>query len=220
MYQKPVRGLGGCVVFLSKRQCILRIITNVRRYDTVTPSDTTCTTITLTAVVEQHDCTTTKIFSKKKIIKKRVSVPNGNPFSFPIQCITLDQGILNRALWALVTSRPLYRDYVVNLGRSQKKKEKYNLSGHVVITNLLSSPVNMSYVGTERSFQLQTRNLQQPITCLSNNSFLYIYIKMHFVQTFKTVKNVIFLMSCIRFLVSLTWGQPFRSKKKANIFQK
>lgn len=70
--------------FLSKRQCILRIITNVRRYDTVTPSDTTCTTITLTAVVEQHDCTTTKIFSKKKIIKKRVSVPNGNPFSFPI----------------------------------------------------------------------------------------------------------------------------------------
>lgn len=66
MYQKPVRGLGGCVVFLSKRQCILRIITNVRRYDTVTPSDTTCTTITLTAVVEQHDCTTTKKFKKKE----------------------------------------------------------------------------------------------------------------------------------------------------------
>lgn len=133
--------------------------------------------------------------------------------------------LLTRAFWTEPYGPWSRVDHYIGIMLSiwdvaKKKKEKYNLSGHVVITNLLSSPVNMSYVGTERSFQLQTRNLQQPITCLSNNSFLYIYIKMHFVQTFKTVKNVIFLMSCIRFLVSLTWGQPFRSKKKANIFQK
>lgn len=41
------------------------IITNVI-YGT-TPSDTTCTRITLTAVVERHDCT----FTKKKKEKKK-----------------------------------------------------------------------------------------------------------------------------------------------------